>query len=734
VAEAEKLSEGVSSTNNTKGTNGIEDYLDVAIRPLTEFINVQEVYAHFETVMRKDGSLGPRLVYRLVEAELGVNYPPFLIYIPEDGFDYLARDIVVERMSDDELMSLRDPANTPREPFRDTLIVIALQNDCRLPEKEDKKREVPFFEIWWQVIESQIEQVNPFILRRGNQIVDVELRKVLGWNWQQFLDDLLFMGGLKDIRLVEAAKTYLMPQFSGMRRVNSVGIWMTNPSTGKSILSEKLGLIIVRTTQRSVTGGAKPDGSVVPSFLMSHSRLITVEQLEAVEIEALLAYMLTSLSGIESHVVVWQTPQAFLPFCPLVVTGNQNRERGQPNFEVFFDFIQGISKNYVALGRRVSVIIYGNDYLKCTSMDPLDSNPWFDNLWTIWREISIRILPLFREIYLDDRVQKWIYTHDPEYSADILSVFGEEEMMIKEFFIDHGKNGYPALKFRALSSAVVDHAQVLLGIALGEQSKGEAWGELVKTVLETAEETYAQLKTINRESIEQIAETEKLDVKILLDIYAALPRYLREFLLAVAYHVSTLDEDTTFSVDSLGETFDNIKGELDLYPGISIVKQALSGKSYNPRKHFARLSNFGISLRRQSESDIWIVTLQNPNKIEKWMQAVSTLSIVSTRYTLALKPTLRRALEIRSGEEQLKGNLTPSIYNEAKIRGLLWLKNPRNRDYEGWAVLTDFQGILSTAAGGRIEMGPKILKQMLDEKIVELHPLRFGLIRLVGGK
>ena len=725
------MSGGLSNTNTANSTNSVADYLDIAIRPLTEFVNVREVYSHFEPLMREDGSLGTSLIYRLVATELGMNYPPFLIYVPEDGFNHLKRDVVVERMSDDELTNLRIPENTPREPFRNTFVAIALQNECRMPEKEDKKEEISFSDIWWHVVQEQRELVNPFILRRGNQIVDDELRKVLSWNWPHYLDDLLYMGALKDVRIVESSKTYLMPQFPSMRRVNSVGVWMTNPSTSKSVLAEKLGIIIVRTTQKSVTGGGKSDGSVVPSFLMAHRRLITVEMLEAVEIEALLAYMLTSLSGIESHVVVWQTPQAFSPYCPLLVTGNPNRERGQPNFEVFFDYIQGISKNYVALGRRVSVILYGNDFLEAQSVSLLDSNPWYDNLWVIWREISIRILPLSKEIYLNDKVQKWIYTSDPEYEADILSVFGEEEMMIREFFLDHGKNGYPPLKYRALSSAVVDQAQDLLGIALGEKSKGNTWDELIEEVLEAAKHTYGQLKTVNCESIKQIAETEKLDVKILTDIYTGLPRYIRELLLIIAYHVSTLDEAVSFTVDALGDTFDDIKEELELYPGISVIKQALTRKSYNPRKHFSRLFNFGISLRRQSDSDIWIVTLRSIKKIEKWMEAVSTLSGVSTKYTLALKPSLRKALETKSDEEKLKREITPSIYEEAKIRGILWLRDPNNRDYEGWAVLTDFQGILSTAAGGRIEIGPKIIRLMLDEKIVESHPIRFGLVRLV---
>lgn len=724
------MSEGMGNTNDINRTNSVDDYLDVAIRPLTGFANVKEVYTHFIPTSRDDRSIGSSLVYRLIAAKLGVNFPSFLIYVPENGLNPLSRDIVVERMPDDELMELRTLTNSPREPFKKTLLAIAYENNYRLPKRKEGEEEPTIQDIWWEIVDDQISKVEPFLLRRGYQIVDDELRKVLSWNWTQFLDNLLYMGANKDPRIVEAAKTYLMPQFPEMRRTNSVGIWMTNPSTGKSILAEKLGKIIIRTTQKSVTGGGKADGSVVQSFLMSHRRVITVEQLEAVEVESLLAYMLTSLSGVESFVVVWQTPTAFSPYCPLLVTGNPNRERGQPNFEVFFDYIQGISKNYIALGRRVSVILYGNDYESCEPLEALEVGPHYENLWIIWREISNRILSLFREIYLKRRVQDWLHTPDLDYESRVRSVFSEEGMMIREFFIDHAKNGYPALRYRALSSSVVQQAQGLLRILLGEQEKEDVWDDLVNVVLEESKQIYSQLKTVNCQSIKQIAETEKLDIKILWDIQEGLPRYLKELLVTIAHYISTLERDTIFAIDALGETFDKIKDELDLYPGISVIKQALSGKRYNPRKYLDRISNFGMSLRRKSGTDIWVVTLRDPRKLEKWMDAVSSLSTVSTGYTLTLKKSLIGALEDKTKRGRIEGMLPPGIYDEAVKTAKHWLRNPNNRDPDGWAITGDLHRIISTAAEGEIGVGSDIMRQMIAEGVLELHDRMRGRIRL----
>ena len=719
-----------SSTNSTKGANSAEDYLDVAIRPLTEFVDVKEVYTHFIPVIKEDGSIGSDLIYRLMSAKLGVNFPSYLVYLPKNGFNPLSREIVVERMTDEELRDLLMVPNSPREPFKRTLIAIAIENDYRLPKREGGEEEPKIRDVWRDIVEDQLRKDDSFIVRRGYQIVDDELRKVLSWNWPQFLDDLMYMGANKDPRIVEAGKTHLMPQFPEMRRKNSICIWMTNPSSGKSVLAENLGKIIVRTTQKSITGGSKADRSVVPSWLMSQRRLITVEMLEAVEIEALLAYMLTSLSGIKSHVVVWQTSQVFDPYCALLVTGNPNREKGQPNFEVFFNYLQGISKNYVALGRRVSVILYGNEYAPCESLKSIESNPHYNNLWIIWREISNRILPLFRQLYLHQMIQEWIHKPDADYEARVKSVFADEVMMIREFFLDHAKNGHPALKYRALSSAVAQQAQELLRVSLGERDMDES---LVKTVLEEAKLIYAQLKTINCQSIKQIAETEKLDIKIIMDIQEGLPRYMRELLVTIAHYIPTLEDETEFSIDALGGTFEEIKDELGFYPGISVIKQALSQKRYNPRKHLDRISNFGLSLRRKAGTDIWVVTLRDHRQIEKWLEAVSILSVVSTKYTKTLGESLIEALEDKTEKRRIQDKLPPGVYDEAVKTIKIWFRHPHNRDHEGYAPAEDVHRIISTTVQGDLKAGSDVMRQMVASGILEHHPTTRGLIRLGPG-
>jgi len=68
-------------------------------------------------------------------------------------------------------------------------------------------------------------------------------------------------------------------------------------------------------------------------------------------------------------------------------------------------------------------------------------------------------------------------------------------------------------------------------------------------------------------------------------------------------------------------------------------------------------------------------------------------------------------------------------YDEAKLRALLWLKSPYNRDTQGWAIVDKLQIILT--GEGHISSGADYLKRMIEEGILQTAPTQFGLIRLV---
>ena len=159
----------------------------------------------------------------------------------------------------------------------------------------------------------------------------------------------------------------------------------------------------------------------------------------------------------------------------------------------------------------------------------------------------------------------------------------------------------------------------------------------------------------------------------------------------------------------------------------------MSGKRYNPRKHLDRISNFGLSLRRKAGTDIWVITLRDQRKLEKWIDAVSALSVVSTKYTMALKEKLIEALEDKTQKRRIEDKLSPGVYDEAVKTVKFWLRNPHNRDHEGYANAGDLHRIISTATQGDIRIGSDIMRLMVSKGILEHHEKTRGLIRLGRG-
>ena len=68
-----------------------------------------------------------------------------------------------------------------------------------------------------------------------------------------------------------------------------------------------------------------------------------------------------------------------------------------------------------------------------------------------------------------------------------------------------------------------------------------------------------------------------------------------------------------------------------------------------------------------------------------------------------------------------------------RARVKFWLRNPHNRDHEGYANAGDLHRIISTATQGDIRIGSDIMRLMVSKGILEHHEKTRGLIRLESG-
>lgn len=691
-------------------------YGDVEIREILNADRAEEIYTHVRRDL-KGGVLTVEVAYRLILIQVGTGQPPMLLLIHGAAFNPMRRGYVIQPLEEGDYVLLDLPENLPNPNVKDRLVGVVRENGA--DEFNGAKISGLNIQGVWRGLLTWNKQLSgvegrgfPILFKAAPILPDEELMKVLNWDWEEYLHDLLFMGAEKDERIAQAGKSRMIPQFPEMRMKNSLSLFITNGGTGKSVLLSKVGVIYSQATQKSITGGAQPDGSVVPSFLMGLTRPAVVEHLEAKSEESLLTYLLTTISGVPSRIVVWQTEREFSPFCAVIVTGNPNRERGQLDFQAFFTYLQGISANYVAMGRRVSLILFGRDYATVKRPTDPDNIPWVDPAWSIWWEIAARIEPLVKEIYGHSDVRAWINSRDEAYARAVEKVYGEEERSeVGDFWVEHGRNAYPAMKWRSLCCALVDHGKHLLHRVLSGQGVDRDLGE---AILARAKEVYEEVKVMNLRSLRAIQETPKLDETILTMVFQNLPRYLKEILITVGHYATRDGARIEFPVEALRETFEEIKGPLGLYSGLSIILQHLD--RHKPHlKYGDKLALFSVSL--QQTQGIWSIRLTSRELSERLVSLLSLLSLLSLGYKPSLSPALTEEWVLERVKQEAESQAGPGRLQENLERGLTWLSDRGNLDEDSSADLDEFQ---------RIVGGHNVVEFMEKKGLIMLHPKRRG--------
>jgi hypothetical protein len=694
-------------------------YGDVELREVFLFDQSREVYTHVRREIR-GGVLTAEVVYRLIRLEFGVGQPSMILLVLGAEFDPRRRGYVAQPLDEENYAYLEREESIPspraRGIFEDVLSEhgISKFGDVKVSGLDVAPLWRGLLK-WNRAITEGAGGGPPVIFKAAPAVSDEELEKVLGWDWEGYVHDLLYMGAEKDGRIALVGKAHMVPQFPEMRMKNSISLIITNPGTGKSVLLSRVGFIVSRTTARSITGGARVDGTVVPSFLMGLRRLVVVEHLEAKPEEGLLAYLLTTISGIPSRIVIWQTEQEFSPYCAAAVTGNPNRERGQPNFQAFFVYLQGVTDNYLALGRRVSMILFGMDYAVVESETDVDGLPWVAPAWRIWWEIADRIDPLVRTVYQHPETQAWLNEPDEEYSAAVETVYGSAEPSeVRDFWLEHGRNAHPTIKWRALCCALVDRGQELLRRALHGLGVDRDIGE---AILEGARAAYREIKTVNLRSLQEIQETAELEEEILQMVFEGLPRYLRELLVTVGHYATRDGAQLAFPVETLTPTFDEIKGALGLYSGFSRIVQMFQ-PGQTALKYGSKLDQFGVAL--EETQGLWLVRLTDLHNLGRFVTLLTPLTLLMVGYKPTLSPALTEEWGRVSARREVEREVGRGRLQEAIDRGLTWISDQRNLDEDGWADLEELQRVV----GDR-----RVVGLMIRDKMIWMHPTKRGKVK-----
>lgn len=221
-------------------------------------------------------------------------------------------------------------------------------------------------------------------------IPSVEIRKYFYGkkNWKKELHDFLYRKIEKDSRLIDVAKTFIVPlDFdTNLQAFNNHTIQFTKTSTGKSKMAEILGEIpITRPTEAGLIGGIDKSGRITTGVLSGTGFRVIDEitvQHEG-DIETLKHALNMAENGIVERGLVTKV-RCEGTVC-MVICGNPkfSDEFLLPlSFRHFVDTVCG-DEAIERIGKRFGLLIFGTDYKQIIDVEYASSNRYDKTLQVI---------------------------------------------------------------------------------------------------------------------------------------------------------------------------------------------------------------------------------------------------------------------------------------------------------------------------------------------------------------
>jgi len=340
--------------------------------------------------------------------------------------------------------------------------------------------------------------------------------------WDEFIESVISPDAEKDHRLKLIFKTHLLRGI--MQRYNPHSLLITNSGTGKTTYYDIVGLTIDKASKNRLIGFADAQNAR-PGVIDNLNVVLCIEQIESQTAPDILAFLLSFMESGKARSETGGYGITVRGECPIVITANPTGY-SLDRIDTFRALIDHLTGNLMALGRRFGIIVYGNDYQKVTIKKPFSSVEWQKNVQK-FRSIEEYVLPPISQLFSENKICKWLETPLPGYEERGKKLIGEvKDQGVKDFLTMHFELAYPHIRGAALNCAIIDFIPMLVKV----KTTGEEDSLLIIELLATAEEYLKEIITINLESIANMASAEE-DVTEL--IFAQLPKYVQELILAV---------------------------------------------------------------------------------------------------------------------------------------------------------------------------------------------------------
>jgi hypothetical protein len=354
-------------------------------------------------------------------------------------------------------------------------------------------------------------------------------------DWISFVEnEVLSFQAEKDERIQLVFKATL-PRGVEMK-YNAHTLMSTGSGTGKSYFYDRAGIRKDKVTAVSLIGTISKEG-VIPGLVHNQQLPLCIEQLECQSAPEILRFMLTFMEMGTGSVSTAYGDLSVEGRCTFVITANPTGYETD-KIATFRSLIDALGTNYIALGRRIGLIIYGGEkeYKKVKSLEPLDEVEW-NKRFEFYRAVEEYAYPVICALFKQKKVRTWLETPINNYEINVEQLASKiDDKAIAEFLRTHGSGAYKHIRGGALNCANVDYMKELVN--LRKTSYATIPSELIEQILQKADEYLEQLVSINLESISNIPKILASEQNsIVKTIYQSLPKYLQEITVSVKQYL-----------------------------------------------------------------------------------------------------------------------------------------------------------------------------------------------------
>jgi hypothetical protein len=477
----------------------IRELIDRYLKPSTSFDLIEPIYDHVVYTARNEMLSGIEKKYSIYEASATLNSSKILI-LDEN-------DIVVSGI---RKYSLK---------YKDPRFINKLPDDQKAVYEKVAKR--------WGIMKTRLASGFDNKIYGPVYRLDPHFELPKGIDWKEFINQLINYKSAKDPRLVLFFKALLLRGF--VMKYSPHTIMATNVGTGKSAFLGNVGSRYEKISANSLVGFSKGREEVHQGAINNQKFTITIEEVEAQMFGNFFSFLLTFLEEGRARVSTGGVEFEESGTCPFAITANPNALELNREDSAKLLLIK-LSTNHLALGRRIGLLIFGNDYKSVVSKGGFDEVEW-KMFFEFYRAIEEFCAPtIAKYIYGAKDVEQWLETPIEGYNKKLLEAYKVQDPDVADFLTAHLDQAFRHIRGGALAIAIVDNMDKLIELA---ELRTDVPPRLLRRILGDAEEALREIVMINLNSIRNMVSTIQRTPEMDKVIFMHLPKHIQETVLLV---------------------------------------------------------------------------------------------------------------------------------------------------------------------------------------------------------